>query len=119
MRTGKFDKRVKIRGLTPVNAEAPEDAFGGKVSTFSDDADDAVTVWANVEYGSGGERRVGAAQEQANLPVTVTVRHSSLTASLNPLKHNLYFDGKEWDIEAPAPNAGRPSELIIIARARL
>ena len=119
MRAGKFDKRIKIQGLTPTNPGGAEDAFGAPVEDFTDTAEDAATVWGMVEYGSGGERRVAAAQEQANLPVTVTVRYSTLTRGIVPLSHRLYFDGKEWDIESAAPVQGRPAELVIIARARI
>lgn len=120
MRAGKYDKRITLRGIVPLDSEAPEDAFGGKINTASaDPSDGGSTLWANLEYGSGGERRVGAAQEQANLPVTVTVRRSSVTLAIKPKSNSLYFDGKEWDIESAAPDRGRPEDVIIIARARI
>lgn len=119
MRAGKLDKRIKIQTLVSKTASAPEDAFGGKFDTFTDDDSESHSVYAYVEYGSGGERRVGVAQEQANLPVSVMVRYSSLTKNLDPNDHRLYFDGKAWDIESVAPSGGRPDMLIIIARARV
>lgn len=113
MLSGKLDKRVHL--LTEIETE---DAFGGEVQTFSEPCD-SKKLWAGVEYGSGGERRVGAAQEQANLPVTVTVRNSSITAAIVPGAYALHFNGVEWDIESAAPNDGRPEFIVIIARARV
>lgn len=113
MASGKYDKRISVIGTT--FDESAEDAFGAggtsKAPPFK--------LWAEVAYGSGGERRVGAAQEQANLPVTVIVRKSSLSAPITPGSHSLQFDALEWDIESVAPDAGRPKDLIIIARARV
>ena len=120
MLSGKFDKRVKVQIDVGSTTDAAEDAFGAVIEDFSDNADEgSYTIWANLEYGTGGERRVGAAQEQANLPVTVTIRRSTKNLLIAPLTHRLHFDGKEWDIESAAPGGGRPSTIILIARARI
>ena len=120
MASGKYNKRVRIQSTEQAGG-ITEDAFGGEIQTFTDveTAGSGSAVWAEVEYGSGAERRVGAAQEQANLPVMVKVRHSSITKNIRPGSHQLQFDGKTWDIESAAPDDGNPRDLMIIARARI
>ena len=94
MPSGKYDRRVIIQNYTET-----EDDYGEPVLTWSDQT----TLSAHVNYGSGSERRVGAAQEQANLPVTVTVRHSSITSVFTPENSRLSFGGQFGTLKALPP----------------
>lgn len=111
MAAGDYDRRITVQGVTTASQSvANEDAFGQSVKAHgnadggSGAGDD---IWAKIEYGSGGERRVGAAQEQSVMPVTVQVRKSPLTSSIRAKKHRLAFDDVTWDIEAIEPATGR------------
>jgi len=110
MASGKYDQRIEVlvRSITQ-NAQKED------VETW----ECGKKLWAEVMRGSGGERRVGAAQEQANLPVTVTVRFSKYTSCLKPQDNRLAFDGFQWDIESSAEGKSRNREIIMIARARI
>ncbi len=108
--SGKYDRRVEVQNYTDT-----ENDYGEPVQTWAFQS----SIWAMVNYGSGGERRVGAAQEQANLPVTVTVRYSTFTGAITPENSRLAFDGHIWDIESVAPGKRRNWEIIIIGRAQL
>ena len=109
-----------MQDLSTVDAKTKEDAFGHKVKTFgnADGKDgDGDEIWAMITYGSGGERRVGAAQEQSILPVTVKVRKSPLTSSIRAKQHRLAFDDVTWDIEAIEPATGRDRGKAFIITA--
>ena len=112
MGAGKYDRRIKVEC-----DERTEDDFGQKVENWKC----AGHVWAEIIYGSPGERRVGAAQEQSNLPVTVNVRKTSFTSKIKADTYRLVFDNLTWDIEGPAPGfgSGRNKEIMITARARI
>lgn len=111
MAAGGYDRRIKVQGLTTQSQSvANEDAFGQSVDAHGDTSGDAGQgddLWAKIIYGSGGERRVSAAQEQSILPVTVEVRKSPLTDMIRAKKHRLVFDDVTWDIEAIEPSTGR------------
>lgn len=106
MTAGKYDRRVTVQALS-----ITEDAFGGAVNGWAN----LTTVWAEYLPGTGGERRVAAAQEQGQMPATFNIRYSSATAAIKPQTHRISFDGSYWDIESIAETERRKS-LSIIAR---
>lgn len=110
MGAGAYDSRVNIQ-----TDSLTEDAFGGDVQGWTD----VSKVWAEIEYGSAGERRVGVAQEQSSLLASVTVRRSTTTLAIKPSTYRLQFDDMNWDIEGIAPGKKRNKSLVIIAKARL
>lgn len=106
MTAGKYDRRVtvQVRSIT-------EDAFGGVVDGWGN----LTTIWAQYQPGTGGERRVAAAQEQGQMPATFNIRYSATTAAIKPQSHRIVFDGSNWDIESIAETSRR-EELSIVAR---
>ena len=106
--SGKYDQRVSVESFTTTR-----DKYKEKIKAWVEDR----KLWADVDYGSAGERRVGAAQEQADNIVTVTVRQSTYSAQIKAQKHRLQFDGKIWDIESAVPGKNRNHEIIIVAKA--
>lgn len=110
MASGKYDHRICIHKRSVTQNASKEDIESWKFDK---------KLWAEVMRGSGAERRVGAAQEQSNLPVTVTVRYSKYSACIKPQDYRLVFDGFQWDIESSAEGKSRNKEIIMIARARI
>ena len=106
MSAGKFDRRITVQART-----VTEDAFGGVIDGWND----FVTVWAQYQPGTGGERRVAAAQEQGQMPATFNIRYSITAAGITPQSHRIVFSGSNWDIESIAETA-RGKELSIVAR---
>lgn len=109
MPAGKFDRRIVVQALS-----VTEDTFGGVVNGWATLA----TVWAQYLPGTGGERRVAAAQEQGQMPATFNIRYSSATSAIKPQSHRISFDGSTWDIESIAETERR-KELSIVARRAL
>lgn len=108
MHSGQLDRRVSVQSVATT-----EDALGTPVENWTDAAD----RWASISYGTGQERR-DAAQENASLNATFTVRDDSLTRAIAPGTHRLTFDGFIWDIVTNAPSARRGNHRSITATAR-
>lgn len=106
MDAGKLDRRVVIQ-----QRSVTEDGFGGAIDSWAT----MVTVWAEYKPGTGGERRVAAAQEQGQMPAMFNIRYSSDVSGIGPQSHRLSFDGAVWDIESVA-EIGRRGGLSIVAR---
>jgi len=110
MASGKMNERVKVYRSSVTQNEMKE-----AVTVWPQSEDK--TLWAEINRGSGAERRVGAAQEQANLPATVSLRYNSYTSQIGPEGYRLEFDGLVWDIESAAEGKRRNREMVLIVRA--
>lgn len=90
---GDLDRRVTFQRP----GSDAEDAMGVPVEGWSD----AFTCWADINYGTGRERRE-AGIEGADQSATVRVRASNSTKALTPA-NRIVFDGVSWDITSVAP----------------
>ena len=106
MAAGKYDRRITVQSKS-----ITEDAFGGTVDGWGN----LTTIWAQYIPGTGGERRVAAAQEQGQMPAVFNIRYSNAVAVIRPQTHRISFDGSSWDIESIAETERR-KELSIVAR---
>lgn len=106
MPAGRMDRRIVIQAKS-----ITEDGFGGVVDGWTD----LTAIWAEYQPGTGGERRVAAAQEQAQMPAVFNVRWSDVTKAIRPQTHRISFEGSTWDIES-ITEATRRKGLSIVAR---
>jgi len=112
MAAGKYDKRVEI-----LTRSASRNAMKEEVVSWNSGSPNK-KLWAEVQRGTGGERRVGAAQEQASLPATIYFRYTEFSSGIAPDTHRLRFDGKDWDIVSAAEGDRRRREWLVVAEAR-
>lgn len=106
--SGKYDQRVQIHAFTTTR-----DEYNAKVKAWSVQQ----TIWAGVDYGSGGEKRVSVAQEQASQVATVYVRDTPYTRQIKPQAARIEFDGYIWDIESAMPSKKRRKEFMFTVKA--
>ena len=101
---GKMDQRIIIEvdtpGRGPTGSETPSWAT-------------LATVWANVEYLSGGEEYEGQ-QVFAEAKAAFSIRHRT---DVSPKTNRVNFDSKLWDIDRVEP-VNRKRRLKIYATAR-
>ena len=91
MPSGKYDKRVEILTRSTSRNAMKEEIVSWNSGTPKK------KLWAEVQRGTGGERRVGAAQEQASLPASIYFRFTAFSSQIAPDTHRLRFDGRDWD----------------------
>ena len=103
---GKLDRRVTFE-----RAVITTNDYNEQVETWAPIG----TVWAQVSFGTGVERRE-AAQTAASAPATFRVRHSALIAGLTE-KDRIGFMGAIWNIVSRVP-FGAPNEAWDITAVR-
>lgn len=108
MQAGTYDRRIVVQSFTE-----SENALGEIVQAWVA----AQTLFANLSYGSGQERR-DAAQEQSSMAATFIVRSSTFTKSITAGTHRITHDGLTYDIESAVPSARRGDHISITAKAR-
>lgn len=105
---GQRNMRIAIERFTA----SEDDLGGGESGTWAA----LVTVWAKVLYGSGAERRAGAA-EQAVQAATFRVLATTETRAVT-VRDRIQFDGIAWDVTGIAPIGGPvPYEIEFTATA--
>ena len=112
MSSGKYDKRVEILTRSSAKNAMKEDIVSWNSGT------PRKKLWAEVQRGTGGERRVSAAQEQSSLPASIFFRFTEFSSQIAPDTHRLRFDGKDWDIVSAAEGARRRREWLVVAITR-
>jgi SPP1 family predicted phage head-tail adaptor len=91
MRAGDLDRRITIQRATPTR-----DQFNNEILTWFD----LVTVWASARPASVRER-LAHMEVGSEIDSVFEFRWSPLTASVDS-KDRIVFDGKIYDIVAPA-----------------
>lgn len=89
---GPRNRLITIERATVVN-----DDYGGETLTWAAYAQ----AWAQVKYGTGGERRA-AAQREEMLAATFRVLWTSALKTVT-VEDRIAFDGFAWDIHSIAP----------------
>jgi head-tail adaptor len=83
--------------VTFQRATVTEDDYGGEVDSWADIGQ----AWAQIQFGSGEERRSGA-QVGSSQAATFSVLSNPLTRSLKATDRISYLGG-DWDIQALNP----------------
>lgn len=103
---GQRDKLVSIQ-----RTGSTEDAHGETVQDWAEVGKE----WARVLFGTGYERRSGAAQSGAQ-PATFQVLDNSLTRSLT-VRDRIVWNGMAWSIVGTAPVNRGEIELTTLGEA--
>lgn len=105
-RSGPRDRKIEIQSFTTA-----DDSFGNPVKTWAE----LQTVWADVIYGTGQERReVGV--EGADQRATFRTITNSVLAAVTP-NNRIVFEGQNWDIINVAPLDRDAIEYTAIRRS--
>lgn len=106
MKAGPRDKQIIIQRDTGTS----ENTFGERVQSWGTYA----TEWAQVVYGTGGERRA-AGLEGAEQTATFRVLANALTLAVTP-RDRVSFNGI-WDVVGAVPLGRDGVEITAIKRA--
>lgn len=103
---GRLNKRVVFQKLS-----IETDAAGGETELFGS----PFSVWADVRYGTGAERR-NAAQEQGSQTATFLVRRWAQTEAAT-VRDRIIHDGAAWDIQSRVPIGNNAAYEFTAVRA--
>jgi SPP1 family predicted phage head-tail adaptor len=106
MKAGKLDRRI-----TFMRASMARNSFNEEVASWTPLA----TVWAAADPVSDGER-LRAGETLASIKYRFTVRHSTVTATVDP-RDRITYDGRTFDVNGVKP-IGRREGYEITATAR-
>lgn len=107
---GDYDRLIAFHAAT-----LAEDALGVETETFG--STPAAQSWAKVLFGTGQERRDGAA---AGAVQTATFRVTAMDAAVRGIttRDIIRFDGADWGISSIAPVGPQGAELEFAATRR-